>query len=63
MPAGEANIFGYTQYDNQTSFFASGAPLPEGAGYGVVVGFGVFFGVLTTALVGLRRSFFCEITW
>ena len=51
MPVGEAKAFGYTQYDNLTSFFGSGAPLPQGAGYGVVVGFGLAFGILTTAVV------------
>ena len=51
MPAGAPNLFGYTQYDNRTSFFEGSPPLPQGVGYGVVLGFGVFFGVATSALV------------
>ncbi|CAL8465288.1 g4823 [Coccomyxa elongata] len=53
MPAGAPNLVGLTQYDNQTSFFGDGSNvlLTEGAGYGIVVGFGFFFAGLTIALV------------
>jgi len=54
MPAGAPNLVGLTQFDNQTSFFgpdSGNVLLPEGAGYGVVVGFGFFFAALTIGLV------------
>ncbi|KAK9810614.1 hypothetical protein WJX73_004522 [Symbiochloris irregularis] len=51
QPTDSVNLFGLSRYDNQSSFFGDGHPLGEGLGYGVVAGFGVFFGVLTTLLV------------
>jgi hypothetical protein len=54
MPAGAPNLVGLTQYDNMTSFFApenGNVLLPQGAGYGVVAGFGFFFAALTIGLV------------
>lgn len=46
------NSFGIHRLDNRTSFFGDYTPLGQGVGYGLVVGFGVFFGVITTLLVG-----------
>ncbi|CAL5222256.1 g4593 [Coccomyxa viridis] len=54
MPAGAPNLVGLTQFDNQTSYFGGDIPgvgLDQGAGYGIVVGFGFFFVFLTIALV------------
>ena len=33
------------------SFFGGKGVLPEGAGYGIVLGFGIFFSLFTTTLV------------
>lgn len=46
-----------TEYCNQTSFFGGTAILPVGAGYGVVLGFGLFFSLFTTLLVWLDSKF------
>lgn len=54
MPAGAPNLVGLSQFDNQTSYFGgdiAGVLLDQGAGYGIVVGFGFFFVFLTIALV------------
>ncbi|EIE23218.1 urea active transporter [Coccomyxa subellipsoidea C-169] len=54
MPAGAPNLVGLTQFDNKEQFFGPDSPnvlLTEGAGYGVVVGFGFFFAALTVGLV------------
>jgi len=39
------------KYIGRTSFFGNDTPLPEGAGYAIVLGFGAFFSVFTTILV------------
>jgi hypothetical protein len=57
MPLGEKNLFGLTQYDYKTSFFGDSAPLGQGVGYGIVVGFGAFFSILTTVMVWLDYRF------
>lgn len=41
----------YEQYVGKTSFFGDDTPLPEGAGYAIVLGFGAFFSIFTTVLV------------
>mmetsp|Transcript_39763 Transcript_39763/g.69117 ORF Transcript_39763/g.69117 Transcript_39763/m.69117 type:complete len:674 (-) Transcript_39763:79-2100(-) len=46
-----------TKYNNQESFFGSDPPLPEGAGYAIVLGFGAFFSLFTTVLVYLDKVF------
>ena len=51
MPAGAPNLVGLTQYDNQPNFFTDSVILSQGAGYGMVVGFGMFFALLTVLLV------------
>jgi len=40
-----------SEYRGQDGFFGGTPPLPEGAGYTIVLGFGVFFSLFTTALV------------
>lgn len=46
-----------TKYSGQSSYFGGEAPLDESMGYLVVLGFGVFFSLLTTALVYLNKYF------
>mmetsp|Transcript_33576 Transcript_33576/g.85923 ORF Transcript_33576/g.85923 Transcript_33576/m.85923 type:complete len:695 (+) Transcript_33576:42-2126(+) len=45
------------QYMHETSFFGGEPPLSQGMGYGIVLGFGAFFSVFTTALVILDRRY------
>ncbi len=47
----DAVVYGPSQYDYKTSFFGDSAPLGQGVGYGIVVGFGAFFSILTTVMV------------
>ena len=53
MGVGGVNLFGLHEYDELSSFFGDGPPLSQGVGYGIVVGFGAAFAVLTTLLVYL----------
>jgi len=47
-----SNIFGFPQYKGQTEFFPDGhAALSETVGYAVIMGFGGFFSLFTTAIV------------
>mmetsp|Transcript_14098 Transcript_14098/g.25022 ORF Transcript_14098/g.25022 Transcript_14098/m.25022 type:complete len:689 (-) Transcript_14098:40-2106(-) len=46
-----------TKYCNMTSFFGGAPVLPTGTGYGVILGFGVFFAIVTTVLVWLDRVY------
>jgi Na+/proline symporter len=39
------------EYIGKKAFFGGTPPLPESAGYAIVLGFGAFFSVFTTALV------------
>lgn len=39
------------QYFGKESFFGDSTPLPEESGYAIVLGFGAFFSVVTTAMV------------
>jgi len=58
MPTGATNLFGLTQFDGQTSFFnATSTILPETAGWGVLVGFGAFFAIVTSLLVWFDVKF------
>ena len=41
----------FLRYDGQDSFFGGIPPLSEEVGYGVVLGFGVVFSIVTTSLV------------
>jgi len=45
------------EYKHAESFFGDSTPLPLGAGYAIVIGFGLFFSVLTTAIVYLDKKF------
>jgi hypothetical protein len=47
----------FNRYKGQDSFFGGEAPLSEGVGYAVVLGFGLFFSVLTTIIVYINRFF------
>lgn len=45
------------KYCGQESFFGSDPPLPEATGYAIVLGFGAFFSVFTTALVYIDKIY------
>jgi len=45
------------EYIYKESFFGQDTPLPEAAGYAIVLGFGVFFSVFTTAMVYLDKTY------
>merc|ERR1712216_1037908 len=45
------------EYMGQTSFFGTDPPLPLAAGYGIVLGFGIGFSLITTLLVYLDKRF------
>ena len=45
------------EYYYKESFFGQDTPLPEAAGYAIVLGFGVFFSVFTTAMVYLDKTY------
>jgi urea-proton symporter len=49
------NYFGFKEYECATSFFGDEAPLSQAAGYIIVLGFGVIFGLFTVGLVALER--------
>ena len=46
----------FAEYEGQSSFFGGTPPLPVGVGYGVVLGFGILFSLITTALVYMVRQ-------
>merc|ERR1711966_546099 len=48
---------GATSCVKQASFFGGDAALSEGAGYGIVLGFGIGFSLITTLLVYLDKRF------
>merc|ERR1719191_1258967 len=43
------------EYAGKDAFFGGEPPLPEGAGYAILLGFGAFFSVFTTALVYIDK--------
>merc|ERR1719258_860988 len=45
------------EYKGDKSFFGGTPPLPEGAGYAIVLGFGAFFSIFTTLLVFLDKKY------
>lgn len=47
----------FLRYAHQESFFGGEAPLSVGVGYAVVLGFGLFFSILTTIIVYINRYF------
>lgn len=57
MVLGGDNLFGLTQYDGRTSFFQDSPVVSQGVGYGIVIGFGIFFSLFTTLLVFLDYRF------
>lgn len=50
------NYFLLPQYECKTDFFGNDAPLSLGAGYAVVLAFGLVFGLFTVGLVILERK-------
>ena len=48
---------GVTTCVRDTSFFGGNAVLPEGAGYGIVIGFGLFFSLATAIIMGLDKRY------
>eukprot|EP00959_Pyramimonas_sp_CCMP1952_P470518 9496780-Pyramimonas_sp.AAC.1 len=44
------------EYVGKDSFFGGTPPLPQAAGYAIVLGFGAFFSVLTTIMVYLDKT-------
>jgi SSS family transporter len=46
-----------SEYLTAESFFGDSTPLPEGAGYAIVLGFGAFFSIFTTLLVYLDKIY------
>eukprot|EP00250_Pteridium_aquilinum_P011531 c20130_g1_i1 orf=235-2172(+) len=57
MPAGQPNLFGLHQYDNQTSFFHGQTIFSPGVGYGLIVGYGTLFAVLTILITILDEKY------
>jgi hypothetical protein len=47
----------FLEYQGETSYFGGTPPLPPGVGYAVVLGFGILFSVITTALVYINKYF------
>jgi len=47
----------FTEHMGQDSFFGGEPPLSKGVGIAVVLGFGLFFSILTTVLVQVNRIF------
>ena len=48
----------FKEYEGATSFFPEGeAPLPLWVGYTVVIGFGLLFSIITTAIVYINKFF------
>jgi len=45
------------EYQGKDSFFGDETPLPLGAGYGIVLGFGAFFSLFTTLVVYLDKKY------
>ena len=47
----------FLKYQDSESFFGGDAPLPEGVGWAVVVGFGALFSVITTIIVFIGQKY------
>jgi SSS family transporter len=47
----------FLEYQGKESFFGSDPPLPEGVGWGVVLGFGLLFSIITTIIVFVNRKY------
>lgn len=57
MVLGGENLFGIASLSNRDSFFNHQAVLSQGTGYGIVLGFGIFFSVFTSLMVFLDYRF------
>eukprot|EP00892_Ulva_mutabilis_P007270 jgi/Ulvmu1/4915/UM201_0007.1 len=58
MACERENLFGFEQYAKQCSFFGEGgAPLPEGAGWAIIIGFGFVFSLVTSLIVYVDYTF------
>lgn len=53
----EIEIPPFDRYQGVESYFGGSPPLSEGIGYLVVLGFGIFFSIMTTCLVFLNKYF------
>ena len=53
----EIEVPPFDRYKGVESYFGGSAPLSEGIGYVVVLGFGIFFSVFTTFLVFLNKRY------
>lgn len=53
----EIEVPPFDRYKGVESYFGGEAPLSEGIGYLVVLGFGMFFSIFTTFLVFLNKRF------
>ena len=47
----------FLKYLGQESYFGGEAPLSPAVGYAVVLGFGLFFSILTTVIVFVSRKY------
>lgn len=47
----------FNRYKHKDSFFGGEPPLDTAVGYSVVLGFGLFFSILTTLLVFINKRF------
>lgn len=54
---GPDNLFGFTQYDGKCEFFGDDAPLNEGVGWAVILGFGFVFSLITSGIVWLDYTY------
>mmetsp|Transcript_3555 Transcript_3555/g.10340 ORF Transcript_3555/g.10340 Transcript_3555/m.10340 type:complete len:694 (-) Transcript_3555:691-2772(-) len=57
MVLGGENVFGIASLSNRDSFFAGQPVLSQGAGYGIVLGFGIFFSLFTSLIVWMDYRF------
>jgi len=48
---------GIISMQGATSFFGDNTPLPEWVGWTVVLGFGLLFSIITTAIVFINKHF------
>jgi hypothetical protein len=47
----------FAKFSGQTSYFGGEPPLSKGVGYFVILGFGLFFSLLTTSLIIMNKYF------
>jgi urea-proton symporter len=56
-PEFDAFLPPFEKYKGQESYFGGEPPLSQAIGYLVVLGFGVFFSIMTTCVVFLNKHF------